>query len=62
MSGNIFIKGKPDKRLVQRLLMKGEISEAEIQDYLSTLPDVSDNAEEIKVTLEECRQDRATEG
>jgi polyhydroxyalkanoate synthesis regulator phasin len=55
---NVNIKGIPDKRLVQRLISKGEMSEDELKDFIAALPDVSENAEEIKVTLEECEKNR----
>ncbi|MCX7981778.1 MAG: hypothetical protein N2572_02560 [Syntrophales bacterium] len=62
MHKSVLIKGKPDKRLVQRLLLKGEISEADLKEYLATLPDVSDNVEEIIVTMEEGTQSGIGEG
>lgn len=58
MEKNVNIKGIPDKRLVQRLISKGEMSEDELKDFIAALPDVSENAEEIKVTLEECEKNR----
>lgn len=61
MLNNTFIKGNPDKRLVQRLRLKGEISEADLQNYLSSLPDLAENAEEIEISAEECRQNGAEE-
>ena len=45
-------EGNPDKRIIQLRLLKGEITEADLTDYLAALPDVSQNAEEIVVDLE----------
>ncbi|HOJ51099.1 MAG TPA: hypothetical protein PLT64_01015 [Syntrophales bacterium] len=56
MKDDIFIKGKLDKRLAHRLILKGELSEAELQAYLAGLPDLSENVQEIEVSLEACLQ------
>jgi hypothetical protein len=36
-----------DKRVIEKKIMGGEISEEELGKYLRDLPDVSDHAEEI---------------
>ncbi len=36
-----------DKRIIERKLAKGELSEKDLQSMLKKLPDVSDNGEEI---------------
>jgi hypothetical protein len=45
-------EGNPDKRIIQLRLLKGEITEADLTDYLAALPDTSSNAEEIVIDLE----------
>jgi hypothetical protein len=46
-------QGNPDKRIITKRLLTGEITEDHLKEYLNSLPDVSANAEEISVTLEE---------
>jgi hypothetical protein len=48
-------EGNQDKRFMQKRLMNSEITEEELKDYLNSLPDVSYNAEEITVSLEDKR-------
>jgi hypothetical protein len=38
-----------DKRIIERKLAKGELSEKDVQNMLKKLPDVSDNGEEINL-------------
>ncbi|HNQ65654.1 MAG TPA: hypothetical protein PK842_04880 [Smithella sp.] len=38
-----------DKRILKRKLMQGEISEKDIQALIKKLPDVSENAEEVRL-------------
>ncbi|MCB9603267.1 MAG: hypothetical protein H6722_12395 [Sandaracinus sp.] len=40
-----------DKRILERNLKKGLISDKELQEHLTKLTDVADKAEAIKVTL-----------
>jgi hypothetical protein len=42
-----------DKRIINRKLSQGEISEKEVQSILKKLPDVADNAEEVRLDEEE---------
>jgi hypothetical protein len=42
-----------DKRLINEKILRRQMSEKELSQYLKTLPDVSDNAEEIVFVLEE---------
>jgi len=47
-----LFEGNPDKRIIQRRILNGEITEEHMKDYFNSLPDVSDNAEKTTVTLE----------
>ena len=42
-----------DKRIISRKISKGEFSEKELQAYLKSLPDVSENGEEITLNENE---------
>jgi hypothetical protein len=44
--------GNPDKRIIQRRILNGEITEDNLKDYFNSLPDVSYNAEEMAISLE----------
>ncbi|MDQ5984490.1 MAG: hypothetical protein CSYNP_00185 [Syntrophus sp. SKADARSKE-3] len=44
--------GNPDKRIIQRRILNGEITEENLKDYFNSLPDVSYNAEEMSISLE----------
>lgn len=44
--------GEMDKRFLDRRLMRGEITEGQLEEYLATLPDMSGNKEEIIVVME----------
>lgn len=48
-------EGNPDKRIIQRRILTGDIKEEDLQGYLTNLPDAAENAEEITVVLEEGR-------
>lgn len=48
-------EGNPDKRIIQRRILTGDIAEEDLKGYQASLPDVSENAEEITVMLEESR-------
>jgi len=39
-----------DKRIIEKQLSKGIISEKDLKEYLAQFPDVSDNAEEVVIT------------
>ena len=45
--------GDPDKRIIEKELLSGEITEKDLEEYFSGLPDASDNAEEIIIDMEE---------
>ncbi len=47
------IRGEMDRRIIERKLMNGRMSEKELKKYLSKLPDVSENAEEVLIEMEE---------
>jgi hypothetical protein len=42
-----------DRRLIDVKLLRGQMSEKQLSKYLETLPDVSENAEEVAVVMEE---------
>lgn len=44
--------GDIDKRIIEKKLLKGEITEKDLEEYLAQLPDVSDNAEEVWIDFE----------
>ena len=48
--------GNIDKRIIEKKLSKERISEKNLEGYLAQLPDVSDNAEEIIIDIEETEQ------
>ena len=45
-----------DKRIIEKKILSGEIAEKDLGKYLGELPDVSDNAEEIIIDMEETEQ------
>jgi len=42
-----------DRRLIDVKLLRGQMNEKQLSKYLETLPDVSENAEEVAVVMEE---------
>lgn len=42
-----------DKRIIEKQLSKGTISEKNLKEYFAQLPDVSDNAKEVVINPEE---------
>jgi hypothetical protein len=46
-------RGEMDRRIIERKLLRGQISEKELKKYLSKLPDISDNAEEVLIEMEQ---------
>lgn len=42
-----------DKRIIEKQLSKGTISEKNLKEYFAQLPDVSDNAKEVVIDTEE---------
>lgn len=42
-----------DKRLLETKLLRGQMTEEQLEEHLKILPDVSENAEEIIVVMEE---------
>ena len=47
------IREETDKRLMENQLLRGRISQKKLQEYLATLPDLSANAEEVVVVIDE---------
>lgn len=47
------IREETDRRLLENKISRGQVSEKQIAKYLETLPDVSENAEEVIVVMEE---------
>jgi len=45
------IRGEVDRRIVDKMLIRKEISPEELKEYTDTLPDVSGNAEEMTVEI-----------
>ena len=45
----VMIKGELDKRIIDKKIMGGEISEKELETYLKELPDLASYAEEIVI-------------
>jgi hypothetical protein len=45
-----------DKRIIEKMIQTGTITEEEIKTYLDSLPDVSDNAEEVVIDMERKRK------
>lgn len=45
----VMVKEDFDKRIIEKRMMAGEMSEKDIESYLRNLPDVSENAEEIVI-------------
>jgi len=50
---SLLYESNPDRRIIQMRIFKGEITEEDLKDYVNSLPDLSDNAEEIAVVLED---------
>ena len=48
--------GNLDKRIIEKKLSKRTVSEKDLEGYLAQLPDVSDNAEEIIIDIEETKK------
>ncbi|HPL63870.1 MAG: hypothetical protein PHG91_00125 [Syntrophales bacterium] len=46
MKGKTYT-GETDKRIIEKKIMGGELSEEDLRKYLRDLPDVSEYAEEI---------------
>ena len=42
-----------DRRLIDVKLLRGQMNEKQLSKYLETLPEVSENAEEVAVIIEE---------
>ncbi len=42
-------EGEMDKRIIEKKLMMGFLTESELESYLKSLPDLSSSVEEIKV-------------
>lgn len=45
-----------DRRLLERRVKIGKVSDAAFSEYLATIPDASENAEEVTVVMEERKQ------
>jgi hypothetical protein len=48
-NGPSSFRGDIDKRIIEKKVMGGEISERELESYLTDLPDLAENAEEIVI-------------
>ena len=48
--------GTLDKRIIEKKILSGKLAEKDLEKYLAELPDVSDNAEEIIIDIEETEQ------
>jgi len=47
----VGIKGETDRRSLDKMLIRKQISPEELKEYTHKLPDVSENAEEIIVEI-----------
>jgi len=47
----VGIKGETDRRSLDKMLIRKDISLEELKEYTDALPDVSENAEEIIVEI-----------
>jgi len=47
------LRGQTDRRILDKMLIQREISPEELKKYTDTLPDVSDNMEEMIVEISE---------
>jgi|WetSurMetagenome_2_1015567.scaffolds.fasta_scaffold583289_1 hypothetical protein len=47
------LRGEIDRRILDKMLIQREISPEELKKYTDTLPDVSDNMEEMIVEISE---------
>ncbi|OPY07188.1 MAG: hypothetical protein A4E66_02081 [Syntrophus sp. PtaB.Bin001] len=45
------IQGEVDRRIIDKMLIRGEIDPDKMKEYLDSLPDVSENAEEIVMEM-----------
>jgi len=53
------IRGEVDRRILDKMLIRKEISPEELKKYTDTLPDVSANMEEMIVEIsEEVKEER----
>ena len=48
---NVMHDKSMDKRVVERLLHAGSITEDQVNEYRENLPDVSENAEELIIEI-----------
>ncbi|MDD5713076.1 MAG: hypothetical protein PHY31_10035 [Smithellaceae bacterium] len=46
-------KGERDRRIIAQKILRGEIAEDDLNDFLSDLPDCADNADTISVNIKE---------
>jgi hypothetical protein len=47
------IREETDRRLLENKILRGQLSEKQLAQYLKTLPDASESAEEVVVVMEE---------
>ncbi|OPY90168.1 MAG: hypothetical protein A4E72_00788 [Syntrophus sp. PtaU1.Bin208] len=47
------IRGEIDRRILDKMLIRKEIAPEELKQYTDSIPDVSDNMEEIVVEITE---------
>ena len=50
---NNTFQGETDRRFIDKKILFGDITKDNLKDYLDQLPDLSDNAEEITITIKE---------
>ena len=49
----VFYPVNLDKRIIEKRIRTGEITEDDLKEYLNSLTDVASNAEDLTVMLEE---------
>jgi hypothetical protein len=53
VKGQDAVPQEMDRRLLERKLLRGQMTEEQLAPCLATLPDVSENAEEVVVFIED---------
>jgi|GEM_PF-466504 len=48
--------GETDRRILQRRILSGEITRESLEGYLKSLPDASENAQEVSIQRETRRR------
>ena len=47
----VIFEGDTDKRIIEKMLREKSLDEDDLRQYVDSIPDVSDNAEEFAVEL-----------